>query len=100
MSKVLYEAWGPTESMKAFVHFPANSFPNQTEALKDNTHFTPYGASELAKCIVSSILKLKLSLARLIRPDFRNYDPSHPLAFGKFYWPQSPLVAAVRPDGN
>ena len=40
MSKTLYEAWGPEKSIKAFVHFPANSFPNQPNELKDNTHFT------------------------------------------------------------
>jgi lysophospholipase L1-like esterase len=100
MSKVLYEAWGPAESMKAFVHFPANSFPNQREELKDNTHFTPYGATELAKCIISSIRKQKLALVTYIRKDIPVYDPAHPLLPGKFYWPQSPLVAAVKPDGN
>src|SRR4029077_9945430 len=52
MSKVLYEAWGPAQSVRAFVHYPANSFPNQPEELKDNTHFNPYGAYELAECIV------------------------------------------------
>jgi lysophospholipase L1-like esterase len=51
MSKILYEAWGPQKSLKAFVHFPANTFPNQKEELKDNTHFTSYGAYELANKI-------------------------------------------------
>ena len=41
MSKIMYEAWGPDESIKAFVHFPANTFPGQDKKLKDNTHFTP-----------------------------------------------------------
>ena len=36
MSKTMYEAWGPTRSIKAFVHFPANTFPNQPNELKDN----------------------------------------------------------------
>ena len=41
MSKTMYEAWGPQESIKAFVHFPANTYSGQTKELKDNTHFHP-----------------------------------------------------------
>jgi lysophospholipase L1-like esterase len=100
MSKTLYESLGPELTLKAFVHFPANSFPNQTEALKDNTHFTPYGATELAKCIIKSIREQKLPPANYIRKEVPGYDPAHPLMPEKFYWPQSPLVAAVKPDGN
>lgn len=100
MSKILYESLGPEQTLKAFVHFPANSFPNQPEALKDNTHFTPYGATELAKCMVQSIRQQKLPLASYIRKEVPNYDPAHPLSPSTFYWPQSPLVAAVKPDGN
>lgn len=100
MSKTLYETWGVENSIKAFVHYPANTFPNQREALKDNTHFSPYGASELAKCVVSSIKKQGLPLAKFIRKNFAPYDPSKPLAVEKFYWPPSPFIEAVRPDGN
>lgn len=100
MSKTLYEAWGSERSLKAFVHYPANSFPGQKEELKDNTHFSPYGAYELAKCIVSSIRKQNLPLAKFIRPDVPLYDPAKPLAFEKFYWPQSSFVGSVKPDGN
>src|SRR6187402_1096424 len=80
MSKVLYEAWGDKTSLKAFVHYPANTFPNQTQALQDNTHFSPYGAYELAKCVVSSIRQQGLSLAKFIRKDIPLYNPSKPLA--------------------
>ncbi|HEY6503061.1 MAG TPA: rhamnogalacturonan acetylesterase [Chitinophagaceae bacterium] len=100
MSKTLYEAWGPETSLKAFVHYPANSFPNQPEALKDNTHFSPYGAYELAKCIVSSIQKQNLPLAKFIRKEVMMYDPAKPLALEKFYWPQSSFVSLAKPDGN
>jgi lysophospholipase L1-like esterase len=100
MSKTLYESLGPELTLKAFVHFPANSFPNQPEAFKDNTHFTPYGATQLARCIIESIREQKLPLANYIRKDVPRYDPVHPLMPDKFYWPQSPLVAAIRPDGN
>jgi lysophospholipase L1-like esterase len=100
MSRTLYETWGPDVSLKAFVHYPANSFPNQTEALKDNTHFSPYGAYELAECVVSSIKQQNLSLARFIKSDTKAFDPSRPLAYEKFYWPQSAFVTATKPDGN
>jgi lysophospholipase L1-like esterase len=100
MSKTLYEAWGPEHSLKAFVHYPANSFPNQQEALKDNTHFSPYGAYELAKCVISSIRQQKLPLAAYIRKDIPAYSPALPLAFETFYWPPSSFAAAIKPDGN
>ncbi|MBK8090328.1 MAG: rhamnogalacturonan acetylesterase [Chitinophagaceae bacterium] len=100
MSKVLYEAWGPTESVKAFVHYPANTFPGQTTKLEDNTHFNPYGAYELASCIVKSIKDQNLPLAKLLRTDISAYDPANPMPFEKFYWPLSSFVTAAKPDGN
>jgi lysophospholipase L1-like esterase len=100
MSKIVYEKWGPEKSLKAFVHYPANTFPNQKEALKDNTHFSPYGAYELAACIVSSIKKQKLPLVQFIRKDIPAFDPAKPMAFEKFYWPPSAFVTASKPDGN
>lgn len=100
MSKILYETWGPEISMKAFVHYPANTFFRQSEALKDNTHFNPYGATELAKCIVSAIKKQKLALAKFLRKDIPAYTPAKPLAYEKFYWPSSASISNVKPDGN
>lgn len=100
MSKVLYEAWGPAESVKAFVHYPANTFPGQTTKLEDNTHFNPYGAYELAKCIVQSIKDQHLPLEKLLRSDIPLYDPAKPMPFEKFYWPLSSFITAAKPDGN
>jgi lysophospholipase L1-like esterase len=100
MSRTLYEAWGEQGSIKAFVHYPANTFPNQPQELKDNTHFNPYGAYELASCIVSSIRKQNLPLVKFIRKDIPSFDPAHPLSVEKFYWPQSAFVSSIKPDGN
>ncbi|MDP4261247.1 MAG: GDSL-type esterase/lipase family protein [Bacteroidota bacterium] len=100
MSKTLYEAWGPSQSARAFVHYPANSFPNQPEELKDNTHFNPYGAYELAECIVSSIREQDIPLAKFIRKDIPLFDPAKPLPVEKFYWPRSAFVSSGKPDGN
>jgi lysophospholipase L1-like esterase len=100
MSKTLYEAWGETNSLKAFVHYPANTFPGQDKKLEDNTHFSPYGAYQLARCIVSSILQQQLPLAKFIRKEVAPFNPAKPFPFEKFYWPQSVLIASVKPDGN
>jgi lysophospholipase L1-like esterase len=99
MSKTLYEAWGPERSIKAFVHFPANSFPDQPKELKDNTHFTMYGAYELAKCIVNGLKQNVPALAKELK-DLPAFDPAHPDAFESWKLPASPLGVLVKPDGN
>jgi len=78
MSKVLFEAMGPDGSMKAFMHFPANAFPNQTTAISDDTHFNKYGAYELARCIVHGIRADKLPLRKLLSKAIPDFDPSKP----------------------
>jgi lysophospholipase L1-like esterase len=100
MSKLLYEAWGVEGSLKAFVHYPANSFPGQTNALKDNTHFSPYGAYELAKCIVTGVRSAGLPLVAFLKKEWRKYDPSEPLPFDKFYWPPSSFRELTKPSAN
>ncbi|MFP9114543.1 rhamnogalacturonan acetylesterase [Flavobacterium sp. RHBU_3] len=100
MSKTFYEALGEQESMKALVHYPANTFPNQEKELQDNTHFSPYGAYELAECVVSSISSLGLPLAKYIRKDVKKFDPAKPLAPVQFYWPASSFTNTRKPDGN
>ena len=74
MTRTLYETLGVEESRRAFVQYPANTFPGQTKALEDNTHFNPYGAYQIAKCILQGIKDKKLGLARYIK-DFEGYDP-------------------------
>jgi len=100
MSKTFYEALGEKESAKAFVIYPANTYPNQTKALEDNTHFNPYGAYELASCVVSSIRAQNLPLAKFISKNVKDYNPAKPDPAATFYWPQSGFVSAVKPDGN
>ena len=100
MSKDLYEALGVEGSKKAFVHYPANTFPNQTEPLADNTHFNPYGAYELAKCVVQGILSQNLDLEKYVLDDFGKFDPSEPDPIESFLWPDSPSLELLKPDGN
>lgn len=100
MSKIMYEAWGVQESIKAFVHFPANTYPGQKTALADNTHFTPFGADEIAKLILKGIRENIPALAKHIKSDVKDFDPAKPGNYSSFYWPVSPSMSAVKPDGN
>ncbi|SHG45230.1 Lysophospholipase L1 [Flavobacterium fluvii] len=100
MSKIMYEALGEKESIKAFVHFPANMFPGKDKPLADNTHFRPYGAYEISKLVVKGIRDAHLKLANSILAIVPEIDPAKPGAYEEFYWPLSPLKEVVKPDGN
>ena len=100
MSKVMYEAWGPDESVKAFVHYPANTWPGQTKKLEDNTHFNPYGAYEIAKCVLSGLKDLNLNISKYLVPDFKGFDPAHPDHVEDYHWDVSPMATNIKPDGN
>ncbi|MBD0365985.1 MAG: rhamnogalacturonan acetylesterase [Flavisolibacter sp.] len=100
MSKTLYEAWGPVTSLKAFVHYAANTFPNQPKELKDDTHFSTYGAYQLAKCVVKGIRENKLDIAEYLRDDLSTFDPSRPDPVEGWHLPMSSFIAVTKPDGN
>jgi len=101
MTKAFYESMGPEKSTQAFVHYPANTWPDQPKALADNTHFNPYGAYEIAKMVVQGILNSNLDdLKKRISPDFKGFDPAHPDAVEDFHWNVSPFVNMTKPDGN
>ncbi len=100
MSKLFYEALGEEGSKKAFVPYPANTFPKQDKPLADNTHFNTYGAYELAKCVVQQIIDNKIDLSNYIVEDWKTFDPSHPDNPDAFYWPYSPSIEVRKPDGN
>jgi len=99
MSNKFYEALGVEPSKKAFVFYPANTYPGQKDELHDNTHFNPYGAYELAKCIAEGIKTSKLGIAKFL-VNLPTFDPSKPDAVTAFYWPESPKSTTVKPDGN
>ncbi|MGA2650515.1 MAG: rhamnogalacturonan acetylesterase [Terracidiphilus sp.] len=91
MSKVLFEALGPDGSVKAFMHYPANAFPNQTEAISDDTHFNKYGAYELARCVVHGIRETKLPIRKLLSKDRRDFNPAQPDPEATFDLPATPI---------
>ncbi len=96
----VYEATGPEESKKAFVHYAADTFPGQDKPLKDDTHFNNYGAYELAKCVVEGIRAAKLPLAEQIAEDVKPFDSSKPDPVDTFDLPASPLRPTVTPAGS
>lgn len=91
MSKTLFEALGPEGTLKAFMHYPANSFPNQTEAINDDTHFNKYGAYELARCVVHGIRQAKLPLRKYLTNDLPDFNPATPDPVDSFSLPATPI---------
>ncbi|MFR9179555.1 rhamnogalacturonan acetylesterase [Phocaeicola vulgatus] len=100
MTRTLYEAMGVEPSKKAFVHYPAGTYPGQNRVLADNTHFNPYGAYQISKCIIEGIKKAGLPIANYLRSDYSGYNPAHPDALDSFKWNDSPFTEIEKPDGN
>jgi lysophospholipase L1-like esterase len=101
MSVQFYEALGEEASMKAFVHFPAGTFPGQKAPLKDNTHFTAYGAYELARCVVAGLAGSDSGLSHsLDRKLWTPFDPKHPDRPEDIAIPASRLEVTEKPEGN
>ena len=66
---------GVEPSKKAFVHYPAGTYPGQNRVLADNTHFNPYGAYQISKCIIEGIKKAGLPISNYLRSDYSGYNP-------------------------
>jgi lysophospholipase L1-like esterase len=98
-TKFFYEALGIEDSKKAFVHYPANSYPGQSVTLADNTHFNPYGAYQIAKIITQGIINQKIKLKKYIR-NFEGFDAKKPDPLASWHWPESLRSDVVKPDGN
>ena len=99
-SQTLYEAWGDENSKKAFVHYPAGTYPGQKEALADNTHFNTYGGYEICKCILKGILENNLPLKKYIVKDFKGFNPAKPDEIESVKVPPTPFSSTLKPDGN
>ena len=100
MSLKFYTALGPENSAKAFVHYPANTFPGQDKPLKDDTHHNAYGGYELARCVVEGIKAKLPALAAYLRNDTPSFNPAKPDSPDSFDIPASPLTAAQKPAGS
>ena len=101
MTRTLFEAMGVEESKRAFVHYPAGSYPGQTTAFADNTHFNPYGAYQIAKCVIEGLIEQQAPFVRFLRPEYpHGYNPASPDDFTQFHWTDSHHVDLLKPDGN
>jgi lysophospholipase L1-like esterase len=100
MSKILFETMGPEGTLQAFVHYPANTFPGQTKALKDDTHFNIYGAYELARCVAQGITDDHLPPAKFLRPGVVPFDPAHPDPVTVLAVPRDGTTDSTKPYGS
>ncbi len=100
MTCVLYETMGVEGSKHAFVHYPAGTYPGQKTDLADNTHFNPYGAYEIAKCVIEGMKKARLPLVKYLRLDYQDFNPALPDDWNHFHWYDSPFTEIEKPDGN
>jgi lysophospholipase L1-like esterase len=100
MSKILFEALGPDGTLKAFVHYPAQTFPRQEKELKDDTHFNAYGAYELAQCVVAGIKAKRLGIVKYLADDVPAFDPSHPDPPATWSLPASETSREPKPENH
>lgn len=100
MTTYMYESWGVEPSRKAFVQYPALTFPRQIKALEDNTHFNSFGANEIAKSVVQGIKDLNLELAKYLKPNIPDYNPKKPDNISDWTVPMSSRFEIKKPDGN
>lgn len=97
MTTELYLAEGVEDSKRLLVHYPKEAYGRE---LADNTHFNPFGAYEVAKCVVMGIKQLNLPLVQYLRDDWKDFDPTHPDDWKTFKWAPSRIVENTKPDGN
>lgn len=96
----LYYALGVEGSKKALVHYPAGTFPGQEKDLADNTHFSSYGAVQVAKCVIQGLIDNKIPLTKHLRTKKFHYNPTHPDNPDTFQWILSANTELEKPDGN
>ena len=101
MSARLFTALGESKTKAAFVHVAANTYPGQEKAIADNTHFSYYGAYELARCVIEGIRANVPELASRLAPDAGAYNPEKPANPAAFKIPSSPPSGDMRiPEGD
>ncbi len=96
-TKTFFETLGFEDSKRALVHYPAEAYGKK---LEDNTHFNPYGAYEVAKCVVMGMKQLGLPIVKYLRPDWKDFNPAQPDDWKAFKWAESRMTEATKPDGN
>ena len=91
-TRSLYEALGVEDSKRAFVHYPAGTYPGQDKDLADDTHFNPFGATQIAKCVIEGMKSVGLPIVEHLVDDYTAYDPAEPDSPDDFKWDDRPFV--------
>lgn len=99
MTSALYESLGEEGSKRTLVHYPAGTYPGQDKDLADNTHFNPFGADQVARCVREGIAEKLPELAKHLKP-YTKYSPTAPDDPDSFNWPLSTFVLVEKPLGN
>ena len=97
MTKTFFETLGFEDSKRALVHYPEEMYGRK---LEDNTHFNPYGAYEVAKCVVMGMKQLNLPITQYLRADWQDFNPAQPDDWKTFQWAPARNADLVKPDGN
>ena len=97
LTKTFFETLGYEDSKRALVHYPKEMYGRE---LADNTHFNPYGAYEVAKCVVMGMKQLNLPVVQYLRADWQDFNPAQPDDWKTFKWAPSRISENVKPDGN
>ena len=98
MTTDMLEAYGNSDSTKFYVHYPAGTY--SVNALKDNTHFNPFGAFEVAKCVVMGLKQIKSQIVGNLLVDWKDFNPKQPDDWQDFVWVPAPSIDSLKPDGN
>ena len=97
LTKTFFETLGYEDSKRALVHYPKEMYGRE---LADNTHFNPYGAYEVAKCVVMGMKQLNLPIVQYLRADWQDFNPAQPDDWKTFKWAPSRISENIKPDGN
>ena len=98
MTTDMLQAFGDNNSKNLYVHYPAGTYSNN--ALKDDTHFNPFGAFEISKCVIMGLKNIKSPIISNLRNDWKDFDPKQPDNLKDFIWVPAPSVDSIKPDGN
>lgn len=71
---------------EGFVHYPAGTFPGQSESLADNTHFNSYGGYQLSKCIIQGLIDNNTHWRKYIVKDYTLFNPAQPDDPNRFFF--------------
>lgn len=73
-SEVVLVKFGEAESKKLFLQLAPKAHPNYPNGVEDNTHFSAFGAEQMARQAVEGIKETKIGLAKLlVKDDLDNF---------------------------